>query len=70
MVSEVVGAKLYLTSEERLSWVVHFPLDKILEVSEVAGARRAKQISEAQKAQLRERGLKSGFGSCKKVASN
>lgn len=70
VVSEVVGAKLYLTSDERLAWVVHFPLDNIVEVSEVARARRARRISEAQKAQLRERGLKSGFGSRKKVASN
>jgi hypothetical protein len=35
-----VGAYLYLTSDERLSHVLHFPLDRIVEVCELAGARR------------------------------
>jgi len=57
-----VGARLHLTSDERLSHVLHFPLDKIMEICELAGARRARRMSEERKAELRAQGLKRGFG--------
>jgi hypothetical protein len=58
VLAEVKEAKLYLTSDERLAWVVHFPLDKIVKVCEVAGARRARQgrpMTDEQKEIARER---------------
>ena len=67
---EVAGAKLYLTSDERLAMVIHFPLDKIIEVCELAGARRARRMSEEQKSRMREQALKTGLGSGKKGAAS
>ena len=67
VLAEVKGAKLHLTSDERLGLVVHFPLEAIRQVCELAGARRARRVSEAQREKLRERGLKVGFGSGKKA---
>lgn len=67
---EVAGAKLYLTSDERLAMVIHFPLDKIIEVCDLAGARRARRMSEEQKSRMRERALKTGFGSSKRGAAS
>lgn len=54
----VKEAKLYLTSDERLALVIHFPLDRIVEVCELAGARRARQgrrMTDEQKAIAGER---------------
>ena len=67
---EVAGAKLYLTSDERLAMVIHFPLDKIIEVCELAGARRERRMSEEQKSRMREQALKTGLGSGKKGAAS
>lgn len=65
-----VGSSLYMTSDERLSHVLHFPLDNLILVCELVGARRATRVSEAQKAKLRERGLRVGFGFRQKDAVN
>ena len=58
-----MGAYLHLTSDERLSHVLHFPLDKIVEVCELAGARRqhkgGKGASAERMAELREKAKKS-----------
>jgi len=56
-----VGAKLYTTSDERLSHVLRFPLDNIIQICELAGARRARQgrlMTEEQKEAARERLIK------------
>jgi len=56
-----VGAKLYTTSDERLSHVLQFPLDNIIQVCELAGARRARQgrpMTDEQKEAARERLIK------------
>jgi len=65
-----LGAYLFLTSDERLSHELHFPLENILQICELAGARRARTVSEAQRARLRERALEKGWGSPEKGVSN
>lgn len=52
-----VGAKLFLSFDDRLSREVHFPLVRIVEVCELIGARRRHQgrmPSEAQREQFRQ----------------
>jgi hypothetical protein len=65
-----VGASIYLTQDDRLSHELHFLAAKVMEVCELAGARRARRVSEEQKAKLRERGLRVGFGSRERYAAN
>jgi len=66
-----VGAKFFTTSDERLSHVLHFPLENIVQVCELAGARRARQgrlMTEEQKEAARDRLIKIRSAIPKKVA--
>lgn len=62
LLAEAPGAKVHLTSDERLALVIRFPLEYIHQVCELAGARKAKRLSETQKAQLRLQALERGLG--------
>jgi len=50
-----VGAAIYLTQDDRLSHELHFPAGKLMEVCELAGARRQRKLSEEAKKKLSER---------------
>jgi|GEM_PF-6765885 hypothetical protein len=62
LLAKVPGAQVHFKSDERLALVIRFPLEHILQVCELAGARKAKRLSETQKAQLRVRALEWGLG--------
>lgn len=70
VLENIKEARISLTQDDRLSHEIRFPGSRLLEACELAGARRARRMSEEQKAQMRERALKSGFGSDKKVPAS
>jgi hypothetical protein len=64
ILTAVPGARVFRTSEEFLYCEIHFPLDQIHQVCQLAGARRSrkrKAVSEAEKERLRQ----IGFGSAR-----
>lgn len=60
-----VGATIYLTQDDRLSHELHFPVSKLTEVCELAGARRQRKLSEEARAKQRERLLANPIAPCR-----
>lgn len=59
----IPGTRVFRTSDEFLYYDIIFPLEHIHQVCELAGARKARRLSETQKTQLRARALARGLGS-------